>query len=138
MPWQKVVKKGADGKKQVTRYTIKDSQNSFLMMRPSIEALEDSIRCLIAERMPIQPFLMVVGKHLKNINKIFVYFDEVKFEFNSVVRAVDVCFKIYHVLNLEYPKPSTTFWTFIENFFYKFKAKSYPKVNILCSALQDK
>ncbi|XP_067614458.1 uncharacterized protein [Eurosta solidaginis] len=75
VPWQKIIRKGVDGKKQVTRFTIKDSQNAFVMICPSIEALEESIRVLTEEKTLIQPFIIIIGKDIKNVNEIFFYFD---------------------------------------------------------------
>ncbi|XP_067625701.1 uncharacterized protein [Eurosta solidaginis] len=57
VPWQTIFRKGVDGKKQITRFTIKDSQNAFVMIRPSIEALEEAIRVLTEGKPLFSPSL---------------------------------------------------------------------------------
>lgn len=43
------------------------------------------------------------------------------YKYFSVLKALDYCFKIYHVLNLKYPKQSAIVWQFVQTFFYKIK-----------------
>jgi len=49
-------------------------------------------------------------------------------------RAIDLCFKIFHVMNASYPPEAETAWTFIEQVVYNFpKTKTYVSVNSLMS-----
>lgn len=131
------MQKQDNGQSRLVRFTIRDSQNSFIWLRPTVAAMEEEIRFKTSNSENIQPFIMIVGESLKVINEVFVYFDGIKFPFKSVIRSVDCCFKIFHLFNLEYPKPCTTFWNFIETFFFEMKSKeNFTKVNVLCNALK--
>lgn len=37
---------------------------------------------------------------------------------NSIVGAIDCCFKVIHALNLEYPLECLQVWTFIQKVFF--------------------
>jgi hypothetical protein len=41
-----------------------------------------------------------------------------------------MCFKIFHVFNVEYPIESNDVWLFIQTFFYNIKTK-YDKSNVI-------
>jgi len=85
----------------------------------------------------IQPCILVVGT-LIDPKKILVYFDDVKYKLFSTFKAVDICFKIFHVFNLEYPNESSNVWLFLQNYFYEIHTKYDKKcslVNQICSEL---
>jgi len=48
----------------------------------------------------------------------------------SAIKAFDICFKIFHVFNVDYPIESSDVWLFIQFFFFKITTK-YDKSNIL-------
>lgn len=48
----------------------------------------------------------------------------------SSSKAFDICFKIYHVFNIEYPIESIDVWIFIQTFFYNLYTK-YDKTSSL-------
>ena len=55
--------------------------------------------------------------------EILIFFDKIKYKFTSIVKAVDICFKIYQVFNLEYPPAAFVVWSFIQSYFYKITTK---------------
>lgn len=104
------------------RYSIKDSQDSFLLFASTVAALEEIILKKKEKCGSIQPFIIILGE-LTKPESIFVYIDEVKYQMFSVVAALDICFKAFHVLNLEYPHESSSVWQFIQTYFYQIKHK---------------
>jgi len=60
----------------------------------------------------IQPCLLIVGT-ISEPSQIMVYFDNIRYKVFSIVRGIDICFKIFHVFNLEYPIQSLNVWLFI-------------------------
>lgn len=136
VPWQRVVTKQDNGQKNISRFTITDSQESFVLRVRSYEEAEDHLRHRKTKNLPIQPFIITIGEDITKITDCYVYFDDLKIPLKSFIRAVDICFKIYHLFNLEYPKASITFWNFIQVFFFKIKSKeNFSKVNILIEEL---
>lgn len=73
-----------------------------------------------------------------NPTDISVYFDGVRYTFFHILRAVDICFKIIYLFDLDFPRESEMFWTFREYNFFEIKGRnSFPKVHILSEALKE-
>jgi len=86
----------------------------------------------------LQPLIIIVGPSINEISKYFVLVNDTYYVLNSIVTAVDTCFKIFHALNLLYPVESLPVWSFIQKGFYKIKTaydSEYVSVNSLLSDL---
>lgn len=139
VPTNKVVKKSSQGGKEVIKYTIKDSQESFLYLANSNQEIQEHLHFLKARKEHIQPFILCTfGDEITDIQEILLYFDETIYKFINMLRAVDICFKIIYLFNLDFPKESIMFWSFIELHYFKMKGTtSYPKAFILSEALKE-
>lgn len=42
---------------------------------------------------------------------------------NTIIKAVDICFKVFHIFNVEYSLESYNFWLFIQKYYFKIKNK---------------
>ncbi|XP_055914007.1 uncharacterized protein LOC129947469 [Eupeodes corollae] len=123
IPTQKAVKKDNTGKKRVVKFTVHSSQQAFLFLAPSVQEMDNHLEFLKSKGENIQPFILGLGdNNFNTISNFYVYLDGVKFIFNSFLRAVDICFKAFHLFNLEYPLACSQFWSFIENHFYDMKS----------------
>lgn len=67
----------------------------------------------------MQPFLLLVGGNYRSIQSVFIVIDSVRYQANSVLKGLDLLFKIFHVLNAAYPKASEHIWTIIQKCIYK-------------------
>lgn len=68
----------------------------------------------------LQPLVIVVGPSISEINQYFVLVDDTSYLLNSIITAVDYCFKVIYVLNVEYPKNNLGIHSiigFVESFF---------------------
>jgi len=86
----------------------------------------------------LQPLIIIVGPSINEISNYFVIVNDTYYVLNSIVVAVDTCFKIFHALNLLYPVESLPVWSFIQKGFYKIKTaydSEYVSVNSLLSDL---
>lgn len=86
-----------------------------------------------------EPFLICMGKNKFDVNKVLVYFDGVFFKCNTFLHALEICFKIYSLFNIMYPKASTNVWLFIQKYFYKMtfpNQKINPNIFRLISKLE--
>lgn len=120
------------------KYTIKDSQEAFAFLGNSHQALEDYLQHLISRKTSIQPFLLLIGDEITAVKEINVHFDGVRYSFTNFLRAVDSCFKIFYVFNLNFPDAAIAFWFFIEKCFYNICSKYVnSKVHILCNAVTE-
>lgn len=107
-----------DNKRSIIKYSIKDSQTSFILFAHPDEEVEEMINKLIEKGDPIQPIVIIIGTIMKP-KEILVFFDYAKFKVFSVVKTVDICFKIIHLFHLEYPLQCTMVWHFLQKHFYK-------------------
>ncbi|KAL5239094.1 hypothetical protein ACI65C_006504 [Semiaphis heraclei] len=121
-PTSKKITKDENGKKNLIKYSIKDSQDSLIVFGESVEAMQHHFQSLRTQGNPIQPFIFIVGSLFAQ-REILVYFDTIIYKVHSIIRSVEVCYKIFHVFNLEYPTQSYIVWLFIQNIFFGLKSK---------------
>ncbi|XP_031338513.1 uncharacterized protein LOC116167315 [Photinus pyralis] len=137
VPTKLVVTKKND-KKTSTRYTIRDSQESFLFIGKSLQEVEDHISHLRKVKKSTQPFIYGVGENIFSLSEITVYFDGIRYKFKNFIRAVDICFKLIYLFNLEFPPESIMFYNFLEIFFYFFEPKNVStRVHVIIDALKN-
>lgn len=72
------------------------------MFKNTVSEIEDFIKILKNEKRPVQLFIFIIGV-LQNQKKFLFFFDCIKYKLFSVISAIDICFKIFHLFNLEYP-----------------------------------
>lgn len=87
------------------------------------------------------PFISIVGSvsDPKNIlENIKCDFENIKFKFCSLAKAIDVAFKAYHLFNIEYAPAARHIWQFINLHFYKIKdaENAHPTVHVLLKKLK--
>lgn len=140
VPTSKKITRDADGKKNQIKYSIKDSQNSFIVFKSTVCEIEDHIKSIHNEKRPVQPFIFIIGTPMKP-KEILVFFDCIKYKFFSIISAIDICFKIFHLFNLEYPPEACIVWLFIQKYFYCLNTKfdkSHPMIGQILLDLTKK
>ncbi|CAH1733039.1 unnamed protein product, partial [Aphis gossypii] len=93
VPTTKKVTRDDKGRKNIIKFSIKDSQNTFVVFCSTVSQAEELISNKYSLNMPIQPFILIIGTPLQP-KEIIVYFDTIKYKVFTVLRAIDVCFKI--------------------------------------------
>lgn len=137
-PTSKKTTRDDNGKKNLIKFSIKDSQDSLMMFGESVNIMQAHLEKLKKQGVPIQPFILVTGT-IFNPNEILVYFDSVIYKLHSILRAIEVCFKIFQLFNLEYPKESSIVWLFIQKYFFGYSSKydtPYPKLTQILNELK--
>lgn len=66
-----------------------------------------------------------------NIKDIHVSSDSFMYKAPSVLKAIDICFTLTHVLNLKYPYESEHVWLFIQRAMYDMKTRYDNVPNII-------
>lgn len=69
------------------------------------------------------PFVIVEAPTYTEIKNIYVSFNDVLYNVVSVLKGVDICFQLFHVLNLVYPFQSEHIWLFIQLSIYNLESK---------------
>lgn len=59
---------------------------------------------------PLQPYLIFLGPKPWNITACYVAIDRVLYKVDSVLQAVDTCFKLFHALCAGYPPEANHLW----------------------------
>jgi hypothetical protein len=84
------------------------------------------------------PFILAIGAR-ESPNQVFVVVDGQGLEQPSLVKAVDVCFKLFYILDVHYPWQCAVTWEFIQKVLYgiedKLKGKTSPAVIAMRAAL---
>ncbi|KAF5290676.1 hypothetical protein FQR65_LT01966 [Abscondita terminalis] len=138
VPTNKKIEKDNKGKVTTTKFSIKESQDSFLHIENTREKLENHMVHLKSKNKSIQPVILCVSDDIINATELNVYFDEVSYKLFHIIRAVDLCFKIIYLFNLDFPPESEMFWTFIEYHYFKIKGRnSFSKVHVLSEFLKE-
>ncbi|XP_044764419.1 uncharacterized protein LOC123320983 [Coccinella septempunctata] len=110
------IKKGKSNS-GIYRPTRKEVQESFFVQAENFEEIEDLIskrsKLLDPLEIPIQPFMAEVGNHF------FIYFYGMQYKLDSSLRSLELLYKIYHSLNLEYPAESKHVWQVIQDAIFK-------------------
>lgn len=60
----------------------------------------------------MQPYLLVKGTSLKQIQNSYVVVETLKYQFETCLKALDALFKIFFVFNAAFPVQSKHIWTF--------------------------
>jgi len=92
-------------------------------------------KCYTSE-FTIQPFVIVVGVSEDDIKELFLYFYKNLVKCKSFLYALELCFKSFQILSLEYPKASYDPWFFIQKYFFE-KDSSFDKKSSKKTALRD-
>ncbi|KYN14493.1 hypothetical protein ALC57_13299, partial [Trachymyrmex cornetzi] len=80
-------------------------------------------------RLTIQPYIIVVGCTLAEVNAFYVCIDKVLYQVSTALAAIDLCFKIFHVFDVTYPPESEHIWNIIQLCLYKFSTKSDKQIS---------
>ncbi|KAB0805327.1 hypothetical protein PPYR_02297 [Photinus pyralis] len=88
----------------------------------------------------IQPYILVVGPSLKNVTATYVIVDKIRYKCNTVLSALDLNFKIFHIMNVCYPSQSEYLWILIQKCVYEVHTaqdKTIPYILDLIEVLKD-
>lgn len=79
----------------------------------------------------VQPYIIVVGQTLTDIQTFFVCVDKILYEAPSALKAIDLCFKTFHVLDATYPAASEHLWYLLQIGLYEFHTKQDKKISYI-------
>lgn len=121
-PTLRLTTKTATGGKGTWVPTIKNAQDSTVLLVSTINDVDNQLeqlrqRCLLLG-LTLQPLIVAVGPDATSATVFVVYYQQIKYKLTSFLKALDICFKIFHVFNLEYPKEGYWVWLFVQKFLY--------------------
>ncbi|CAB3987566.1 Hypothetical predicted protein [Paramuricea clavata] len=105
------------GRKCKKRCSIDDALSSFIDVKPIgtniPKYLEDNLK----------PHILVLGERL-HPHQVFLVCEGKCLERSNLVEAVDSCFKLFYVLDMEYPWQSNVTWEFFQKVVYCLEDKT--------------
>ncbi|XP_024868306.1 uncharacterized protein LOC112452371 [Temnothorax curvispinosus] len=108
------------------RPTRKEVQDGFLLHIQTYEEFEPLQESKEAKYkkfdLTIQPYPMICGD-LDNIVTCRIFINNQVYVLSDPLETVNCCFKIYFVLNADYPPECKHVWTFLQKFVYKIEIK---------------
>lgn len=85
-----------------------------------LSKIEEIKKKYLEKGITFQPVMVVIGEQKSALQSFLCYYDGILYKFNSFLKCLDITFKLYHVMNFEYPKEGKNVYNFIETFFYNF------------------
>lgn len=130
-----------DIKRTKWKPSIIDSQESCIIYCLSASQYMSKIDQLkqkyLQKGLTFQPVMIVIGEGTTDLKSFFCYYDGILYKFNSFLKCLDVSFKLFHVMNFEYPKEAQNVYNFIETFFYNFKTEVNCNVSNILQILKE-
>lgn len=84
-------------------------------MSGDIEAVKDRLKKRKADLdLSLQPHLIIVGKDIDTIDTISVEVDNTSYCPPTLLKGLDIRFKVFATFNLSYPPESEDIWYFIQ------------------------
>lgn len=123
--------------------TILDSIKTMIYITEETNVnviIEQQRNILAAKKMSLQPFILVISADVTNLStsQFLLVFDNIKYVFPSLLKALDSLLKVYLTFDLEYPKANSLVFSLIERFFFGIQPKiSSPKLNALIKKLNE-
>lgn len=69
----------------------------------------------------VQPYIIGVGNDLTDVRNFYIMVDKIRYRFDSPLKALDICFKIFMTWYVNYPVESQQVWLFIQYAIYQLK-----------------
>ncbi|KAJ8034185.1 hypothetical protein HOLleu_20916 [Holothuria leucospilota] len=102
------------GKKNRQLATVQTAMGSFIDVQPIGTNIPQYLEKRIKNQ---QPFLLILGDR-EEPQGIFVVAERKALQQTSLLKAIDVCFKLFYILDLHYPWESATTWEFFQKVIY--------------------
>ncbi|XP_067241577.1 uncharacterized protein si:dkey-286j15.1 [Chanodichthys erythropterus] len=99
---------------KVVRPTYGEMKRGFIDIQPVGTNVVDYLSSDTSQ----DPHVLVLGDK-ENSSQVFVIFNGEAVEQETLIQAVDLCFKMFYVYDITYPKPSAPIWEFLQHAIFK-------------------
>lgn len=98
-------------------FSLKESRDAFVVICATEVEYKEYYDRKVGLQSAIPPYITIVGTLTQPIS-IMCDFENISHKFFSLPKAMDICFKAYHLFNLEYPDACGHMWRLIDKQFY--------------------
>lgn len=117
-------KSSAQSDSKSPKVFISDTRDSYLLHTKSASKLKEDIK---SRRESFttgtdgggRPLIVAVGKDLASIKEVYVSVANLLYSAPCAVTALDICFKSFHALHIEYPPECGHIWLLLQRTIYK-------------------
>lgn len=125
-------------KKPGKQFSTNDSRDAFIAVCETEALYKEHYDAKVSKELSVPPFITIIGT-LFDPKTIFCDFDNIMYKFNSLPKAIDICFKAYYLFSMEYSPAARHMWQFLNQKFYGLKdASTYPAVHMLVKTINGK
>ncbi|XP_024871903.1 uncharacterized protein LOC112454637 [Temnothorax curvispinosus] len=114
-------------------YYIKDIDD---FNRTLQDANQDVLNLYAEHKLPIAPYVVVIGSSLADIKSAYVVLNEFTYQVATAALAVDLYIQSMKIFHQPFPLASNHVWQFLETTIYDFKVKPYSGVTSLIERIQ--
>lgn len=110
------------------RPSREEVKNGLLLLAPSREEMHDALekRRLAYQdvNLPLTPIPIIVGALGDPTASCLVHYKGVEYQLPSPLAAIDLCFKMFHVLRLDFSPETLYAWLFVSKYVYQIREAS--------------
>ncbi|XP_060868353.1 uncharacterized protein LOC132943397 [Metopolophium dirhodum] len=129
-------KRKRDGKHSIWRPSKAEQADSFVLFIPDVAELRNvhaqKIEKAVQYGTTLQSYIIIVDN-----TDIYAVINSIYYKLETPLKALDVCYKSYFALNLNYPQESEQIWLFIQNYFFDTTLKSDKHVLFVKTFIND-
>ncbi|XP_025261886.1 uncharacterized protein LOC109610488 [Camponotus floridanus] len=126
-------------KKRMWKPTISESQEGILIhckVPGDIEKIcQDKQNKMRQMNLTMQPFVIIIGPEITAIDNVYIRLDTTLYSMPTVLKALDVFFKIFVTFNACYSKECENMWYLIQWGIYEIHTIWDENIPFLCTAL---
>lgn len=123
-------------RKTQKNFSTKESRDSFIMVCETEALYKENYDAKVARESSVPPYITIIGSLLEP-KTILCDFENIMYKMHSLPKAIDICFKAYHLFSMEYAPAARLMWQFINKYFYQLKdASPCPAVHMLIKAIK--
>ncbi|XP_067203676.1 uncharacterized protein [Linepithema humile] len=100
------------------------------------EEIEKKRKWLKKFNLTLQPFILIVGPSLTEIETIFVRIDNVSYKVKTLWKAVEICFMVFIILDLKYPLAAEHIWYLFQRSVFDIELHGDNKIPVICDAIK--
>ncbi|XP_013870629.1 uncharacterized protein LOC106522237 [Austrofundulus limnaeus] len=102
---------------EVVRHTVKECSLAFIDHKPPGTNMVEYLHEAMASRP--YPYVLTLGNDKEHASQTFVITAGQALEQDTLLQAIDVCFKAFFILDIKYPKQCEHVWEFLQSVVYE-------------------
>jgi len=84
----------------------------------------------------LQPFILVIGPSLTEIQAIFVRIDNVSYKLKTLFKTSEICFMTFIVLDWKYPSAAEHIWYLFQRIVLDIELQEDNKIPMTCDVIK--